>query len=450
MSLRPLALSLMALMLAGCGREDAAPAIPPPGPGPAPATSPLQVQVFADPLEAKAYEALLEGYRQAQPGAAVELVAIGKQKDHMAKLTTAFAGGNPPDVFLLNFRRYGQFAAKGVLEPLGPRLTAQGRFDARDFYPQALEAFVHGGTLQCLPQNVSSLVVYYNRTLFQRYGVPTPAADWTWKDFTQAARRLTRSTEGDGRPELYGLAFDPTFVRVLPFVWQAGGALVDDLEQPTRFRLTERRALAGLAFLKSLAVRDRVVPPLAEHRAEGPEARFARGALGMLLHSRRHTATLRSLQGLDWDVAPLPRGAQAASVLHADGWCLAGSSPRKAEADRFLGYALSTEGQALLARSGRIVPSRRSVAESPAFLDPTQPPLHAQVFLDSIPTLQRTPNIAAWNEIETRVDPIVEEWFLEPPPAQMEDFGTDAIRLVRMINDAAQPLLDPTPQSKAQ
>ena len=61
----------------------------------------------------------------------------------------------------------------------------------------------------------------------------------------------------------------------------------------------------------------------------------------------------------------------------------------------------------------------KAVAESDAFLDPTQRPRDARVFLDAIPTMRRVPNIATWNEIETKADPIVEEWYygLEAPPA---------------------------------
>ena len=42
----------------------------------------------------------------------------------------------------------------------------------------------------CLPQNLSSLVVYYNRDLFDAAGVPYPEAGWTWDDFLAAAKAL--------------------------------------------------------------------------------------------------------------------------------------------------------------------------------------------------------------------------------------------------------------------
>ena len=117
---------------------------------PASAAEPLRLQAFGDPAELAAYKQLIAALRSAAPDVEVEFIPVGKQRDHMAKLTTDFSGGNPPDLFLINFRRFGQFAAKGVLEPLGPALTARGKFREGDFYQQALEAFRQpGAASQC-------------------------------------------------------------------------------------------------------------------------------------------------------------------------------------------------------------------------------------------------------------------------------------------------------------
>jgi len=68
--------------------------------------------------------------------------------------------------------------------------------------------------------------------------------------------------------------------------------------------------------------------------------------------------------------------------------------------------------------SGRIVPTRKTVVEGSDFLDPDAPPRSARIFLDSIANIRRTPSIAAWNEIETRADPLVEEWFFGAEPSR--------------------------------
>jgi multiple sugar transport system substrate-binding protein len=417
-----MALVVGAVLLGGCQKNEA------PAQGTAQGTAqgaaqaaPTEVtlQLFGDPAEVAGYRDLIAAFEAKHPDVKVRLIPIGKQKDHMAKLTTGFSGGTPPDLFLLNYRRYGQFAGKGVLEPLGARLAKSTALKEGDFYAPAVEAFRFGGTLTCLPQNISSLVVYYNRALFQRAGIPLPRAGWTWEDFQTAAKALTQDTDGDGRNDVHGLGFEPSLGRLSPFVWQAGGDVVDNVQNPRRLTLLDPPALDALRFVLTLHRVHRVTPSLEEAKSENHEARFAAGRLGMLLNSRRLVPTLRAVPDLDWDVAPLPvhplRKTEA-TVLHADAYCMAGSSKVKDAAFRFVEFALGPVGAELVARTGRTVPSLRSAAEGPVFLDPNARPASARVFLDSVKHLRRLPNVAQWNEVETRADVIAEEWFYTEPP----------------------------------
>jgi multiple sugar transport system substrate-binding protein len=380
------------------------------------------LQVFADPAEASAYQELIGAFEQRNGDVDVKLIPVGSQSDHMAKLSTAFSAGNPPDLFLINYRRFGQFADRGVLEPLGARLARSKAFQESDLFPQAVDAFEFEGTLLCLPQNISTPVVYWNRELFSEAGLAAPAAGWTWDDMLQAAKALTKDDNGDGIIDIRGLGFEPSLNRFAPFIWQAGGSIVDDLEHPTKMSLFDPGAIEALTWLAELQFRHHVVPTRPEFESEDVEHMFANGRLGMLIESRRATTALRVVQDLDWDVAPLPVHPvhrKPAVMLHSDAYCLAKSSPVKQAAFRFVEFALGPQGAPILARTGRTVPSLRSVAESPAFLDPSQPPESAQVFLDQIPAIMRFPNIGVWHEIESKADPVVEEWSFgnEPPQA---------------------------------
>ena len=134
----------------------------------------IRFLVFGEPEEIKAYRTLIAAYERRDDAGDVQLIEASDREDLLARLSTSFGGGTPPDVFLLNYRFYGQFAARGVLEPLQDRVADSDSFAPEDFYPVALEAFRWDGVLTCLPQNISSLVVYYNRDLFRRFKVAEP------------------------------------------------------------------------------------------------------------------------------------------------------------------------------------------------------------------------------------------------------------------------------------
>jgi len=439
------ALTVLLTAVACKKAEPPAPASAAAAPGvAAPKAISIRLQVSGDPAEIAAYRALVTAFEKTHPGKTVELIPVGKQKDHMAKLSTAFAGGNPPDLFILNFRRFGQFAPSGALAPLGEQLIADGRYQPSEFYEQATEAFNFGGTQYCLPQNASSLAVYYNRKLFRDAGVAEPAADWTFADLLAAAKKLRRDTDGDGKTDIWGVAIEPTLIRLAPFIWGMKGALVDDLNRPSLLRIDGGNAVHAMAMVKALVTDYHVMPGLAESHAEDAEARFARGGLAMLFESRRYTASLRDLgsSAPDWDVAAFPRLREPVAVLHADAYCMATKAAQPDAAREFVTFALSAEGQSLLSRSGRLVPSRKSVATSPAFLDPTLPPAHAQVFLDAIPHLRRTPNTPGWHEVESTADTLLEEWMFEPPtPGEAEGVIASSLLAARAIAKAAQPIL---------
>jgi multiple sugar transport system substrate-binding protein len=379
----------------------------------------IRFLVFGEPEELKAYRQLIDAFGERESRARVQLVEASDRDDLIARLSTSFAGGSPPDVFLINYRFYGQFASKGVLEPLQERVEASDAFEPEDFYPQALEAFRWNGELTCLPQNISSLVVYYNRTLFRRYRVGEPRAGWTWTDFLTTAVRLTRDRAGrqvaGGEPELgavapavYGLGVDPTLIQIAPFVWSNGGRLVDDEQRPTRLTLDEPESLQALREFLELRSAYGAIPTDAEVEAEDDASRFANGRLAMLLSSRRSTPAFRTITSFDWDVAPLPRWDRPAGILHSDAYCLTTASDEKEAAWEFIEFANSPEGQRIVARTGRTVPSLKSVSRSNAFLDPAAKPRNSHVFLDGIATIRRVPTVSTWPEIEDAAEGILE------------------------------------------
>jgi multiple sugar transport system substrate-binding protein len=84
------------------------------------------------------------------------------------------------------------------------------------------------------------------------------------------------------------------------------------------------------------------------------------------------------------------------------------ASEEKDAAWRFVEYALGPEGAAVVAKTGRTVPSLKSVAESDAFLDPTQKPKNSQAFLDAVETIEHVPTISTWPEIEDVTNGLLE------------------------------------------
>ena len=110
-----------------------------------------------------------------------------------------------------------------------------------------------------------------------------------------------------------------------------------------------------------------------------------------------------------WDVAPHPRGtnAKARWACAGGGTGLALASPGVGgknvnEAWELLKFASQKPQVEVFTRINGIVPPLKSVANSPVFADPNQPPKGIKVFTDGAQYLRPDPSIVRWNDI-TRV-----------------------------------------------
>ncbi|HEX6291688.1 MAG TPA: sugar ABC transporter substrate-binding protein [Herpetosiphonaceae bacterium] len=378
---------------------------------PAAASKPVSFMVWGDPAEKAAYESLVSAFKQKQPSIDVQITHIPGQNEYRTRLAADFAAGQPADIVLLNYRRMGSFAAKQVIEPLGPYLERSAVIDEADFYPETIAPFRYNGALMCIPQNVSSLVVYYNKQLFDQAGVAYPGDSWTWEEFLTTARALTKDTNADGQIDQYGAGIEPSLIRLAPFVWQNGGELVTPAAKPAQLALDTPEAQAAMQWFVELQTKHHVVPDAVQEQAEDSESRFQNGRTAMFFDSRRAVPTLREIEAFDWDVAPLPQGKQRAGILHADAYCMAAKTQNKDAAWTFIEFANSAEGQTIIAKTGRTVPSLRAVAQSEAFLEPSAKPQRSRVFLDIIPAIRAVPTMDTWEDIETAVNNELERAF---------------------------------------
>jgi multiple sugar transport system substrate-binding protein len=366
--------------------------------------------VLGDPAETKAFQDVADAFEAQNPGVHVTVITLASEEaDYFARLGADLAAGTPADVVYLDYRDAARYYANGAFQPITARLAESTLIKADDFYPQALNAFTWEGAQMCIPINISSLVTYYNKDLFDAAGLAYPAAGWTWDDLLGTAQALTRDTDGDSVTDQYGLGVSPQLIRLLPFVWQNGGEFLNAAGDALALDTPE--ALEALQFFVDLQATHHMVPDRVAEAAQGSQDRFENGTLGMFFQSRRVTTAFRSITAFDWDVAPLPARAQAATILHADGLCIPAEAAHPALAWKLIEFANSVEGQQLMSVTGRTVPSNRAVAESEYFLDPNAKPAHSQVWIDVIPSIRPAPVVRAWEEIEEHADEAIERAF---------------------------------------
>ncbi|GAB4566980.1 MAG: sugar ABC transporter substrate-binding protein [Anaerolineae bacterium] len=312
-------------------------------------------------------------FEQLHPNIKVELENIGSGSEYYTKLQTMVAGGTPPDVFYPATHVAYAYASKGAILPVQDFIDRDG-IDLSEYEEQVLDLYKMDGQVYCLPIDTASLVVFYNKTLFDEAGVPYPKEGWTWSDFLETAKALTKDFDGDGQIDQFGV---DQFRDYWPMVvWSnTGHGLFDDIRHPTKFLGTDPKVIESIQWVADLTLVHGVMPS-DEQRADISDM-FAAGKAAMQIVGHWRVPRYMAAE-IDFDLAPLPLGEFGEPVNRADGSCfaIAAKSKHPEAAWEFVKYlaAPGARGVELLLDLQQMTPVLKSFRNDERFLNPEKLP----------------------------------------------------------------------------
>ncbi len=345
----------------------------------------IRFTTWGSPVSNKVYQDVVDEFEKRNPDLRVELMML-PWSDYHRKILTMFAAGSKLDAMRLANSYFPQFMEKGALLPLDEFIKRDKKeIDLDDFYPEALMGGRgEDGRVYGLPVDIAGWAIYYNRGLFEKAGLPYPDESWTWETLLDVAKKLTLDLDGDGRIDQYGVYIKAKMGVIELLAGQSGATILNGDNSKCTFNTPEGRAVVQL--LHDLVVKHKVVPP-PEFRAD--QDVFAAQKVAMVMLMRGDVTGLRQSLAFDWDVGPVPKwpGKEPRALIVGgfNPWVISSKTELPDESWRFLKFFAGKEASENMAKTGRFVPARKSVAESPAFLD-TSPPEHNVYFLDLIRT----------------------------------------------------------------
>jgi len=348
----------------------------------------LQYASWGSKSEVDILKPVLADFEKSHTGIKIDFMHI--PQNYFQKIHLLFASNTAPDVIFMNNLNLPVYANAGVLKDL----DSYG-IDFSKFYPQSVKAMSWGNTTYAVPRDISNLVVFYNKDIFDKYGVKYPDKNWTFEDFLKTSRSLTK------RPELFGVSFEEEPLFYLPYLMsEGGGILSDNLSSEI---IDKPQSQKGLQFYADLRKKYHTAPLKSESASATMAQLFLQERLAMQVSGRWLVPKYREEAKFNWDIAPFPKGDAGSVVpLDASGWAVSKSSKHKQEAVMLIKFLSSKENIEKMAQSGLIVPARIDAANSKYFLD-EQKPANAKVFLDVIKTSKPTPVSTNYNEILDRI-----------------------------------------------
>jgi multiple sugar transport system substrate-binding protein len=353
------------------------------GAGPALADT-VTLWTFLDPAKTsgrdKALKELITGFEAANPG---DRIKVESQvfSELGPKFMMAHQTGGAPDVVFINIENLGALVKSGAALDLQKAMVAKWPAGAdADFYMRAAwDAAKSDDARYAVPLFPGTTTLFYRKDLFAAEGID-PATLKTWDDLTAAARKLTKDTNGDGTPDLWGLSTPLSAERtggvtaMIPMI-QAAQADIWPECKPAYDTEAGRRALQThvdwikkdkILSQEALAANsDDIMEQFVAGRAAmavGPFARFETTAKNATWDG---AANLGILPWPTWDGKST--GPQAVT-----GWFLAASadSSHQDAAVRFIDYMISPEAVRVWSGTGGQVPTRTSVFADAKFQEP--------------------------------------------------------------------------------
>jgi multiple sugar transport system substrate-binding protein len=256
------------------------------------------------------------------------------------KIVVQSVGGVGPDLFdMYQSDQLNAFVEAGILLDVTDAAKAQG-FALDRVWPALKTAATIAGRQYSVPPNCASTAIFYNKDVFDRYGVPYPKGDWTWDQFVATARKLTVKRPNGRGYESFGIMG----YTLTDSIWQAGGEFYTP--DGSRCALDSPEAIAGAQFFANLQHKYHVMPTASEETAMSSSGGWGSGALNyfmgghiaMIVSGRYAAINWRKVPGLRWGVAPLPYGKRHANRLLWKSTGINRNSPNAEAAHLFLQF----------------------------------------------------------------------------------------------------------------
>lgn len=176
-----------------------------------------------DEVQAPVFEKIIEEFEKSHSNIDVEL-QLTPWSQYWVKLDAAAGSGNAADVMWMNVF-LPKYADANVVMPIDELVTKEN-IDLNQWTKSMIDLYTYNGKLYGLPKGQDVVDVYYNKEIFDKYGVEYPKDGWTWEDMKTIGAQLRDAIKekgGSEYPLVMELDSQPSYYN---FIHQEGGFII--------------------------------------------------------------------------------------------------------------------------------------------------------------------------------------------------------------------------------
>jgi multiple sugar transport system substrate-binding protein len=338
----------------------------------------IKVSVWPDVADLDINKGIIGAFQSQNPK--IQVTPEQWVGNYYQKLQVGIAGGTVPDMVYFQGWMWQPYALGGQILEIDSYIQKDKAALPPDLFPENLDAYVRQLSLKGkhygMPQDTGSMVIYYNKDLFDLAGVPYPKDGWTEQDFLDTCQKLQNGLKKAGKTDVY--AYQPNYpdVYVRDFRWWRanGGMEFDQLEDPKKAQWDQSAiADAWQLELHDLAQKGLAISQAALISGGGNSAYYTYGIQNGLAAMKYEGPWFlpqmwgdkaATKGGIKFDVVQAPKGSHGFSTFwQVEPIAIWKTSKNPDACWEYLKFAVSPAGQRFVAEGGRMTNTPKSITD---------------------------------------------------------------------------------------
>jgi multiple sugar transport system substrate-binding protein len=227
--------------------------------------------------------------------------------EYNTKLPTLIAGGTAPDVMLMLYMMGHKYGELNAVMDLNEFIEKDPEFNAADYIESSLQTYDIDGKQVALPNISSAWLLYYNKDMFDSAGLSYPSSEWLWEgEFLDAAQKLTKDTNSDGKPDVFGYTQNLWFNRCHNILIEYGGNYFN--EDASKCTMDKPESVKAIQFLYDLLHKHKVMPTPDQLMGQSFQAFFSGERAAMFMSGYFFFERVLNDTKANWGMSIIPSG----------------------------------------------------------------------------------------------------------------------------------------------
>jgi multiple sugar transport system substrate-binding protein len=310
------------------------------------------------PTTVKAMNSIVDSWNKTHASIQVHIVPVDVNSVH-DKLLTNFVGGTAADIVHDEAADIAGFTQQGYLADMSPLIPK----DLKNEIPASTWATVnYGHKITGVPIMLQTYNVFANMDLLKAAGIkaPTVASPWTWDKFRAVSKQLST---GGNFGACWGLRSPTATIQTLSLNWGGQWNYLENGRWTLKVGAGEQQILK---IMHDMVYVDKSIDAAGVGLSGSAVLpAFFGGKCAMTVQGNYQVQGMiqQSPKGFNWAMFPPLKGKTQDQAANPQTLSISAQSQHKAEAMKFIAYALNAQNMAKLAAGDWLIPAAPAAAK---------------------------------------------------------------------------------------